>query len=460
MARVENYTLVRRLVTDGAVSAFIDGIFIVIYFVAIVLLDKAILLWVLGLIVLHMIVVQFRYLTEKNLIALTLETEGEQRQTLMELLKGVKYLKAAGCESQAIANWQNSLFKELNAATLRSYSNVFWEAVSEAIFLVGPLGAVLISAQAAMAHTATIGALLSGMVLTSSLFTPLAGIMRNAQQMQFVRAYMRRLDAIIQVAPEDEDGLQCAMIEDIALNAVTFSYPGEPQPALQNISCRFPAEKLTVVLGATGSGKSTLAGLLLRLNKPEKGTIEIDGRDIAEYNVRSLRQNIGTVLQEETVYGGSVRSNICLGRYDATLDEVMQAATLAGIHEEIMSMPAGYETRVGEDGRNLSGGQRQRIALARAFLAKPKLFVLDEATCHLDAATEECVLNSLVSFGATAIFISHRVSAITIAHQLIILDKGRIVEQGTHHELFKKRGKYWQIAQLASQQLATGIEVN
>ncbi|MGB5593529.1 MAG: ATP-binding cassette domain-containing protein, partial [Crocosphaera sp.] len=203
------------------------------------------------------------------------------------------------------------------------------------------------------------------------------------------------------------------------------------------------------VVGGSGAGKSTLTKLISRLYEPESGRILIDGYDIAKVELYSLRRQVGVVPQESLLFDGTVQDNIALTNPDATTEEIIEAATVAAAHEFIMTLPNGYNTKVGERGSALSGGQRQRVAIARSVLQNPQILVLDEATSALDYATEQQVcLNLLKAFhDRTVFFITHRLGTIRGADVILMMDTGSVVEQGTHEELMALKGRYYYLYQ-------------
>ncbi|HGY55580.1 MAG TPA: ABC transporter ATP-binding protein [Caldithrix abyssi] len=261
-------------------------------------------------------------------------------------------------------------------------------------------------------------------------------------------ASMKRLDHILLEQPMQQQALppspQSAVRGEIAFRHLSFHYPYTRRAVLQDIHFEIPQGKIAAVVGKTGSGKSTLMHLLTRTFDPAKGQLFVDGQDILSIDPKTLRAHIGYVPQESFLFSDTIHNNIAFGRPDADRREVEEAAALAGIHEAIMDFPDGYETMLGERGINLSGGQKQRIALARAILKKPAILLLDDALSAVDTITEETILNNLrqVMRGKTCLWISHRISAIKDANHIIVLDNGRIVEQGRHDHLIQQNGLY------------------
>ena len=236
---------------------------------------------------------------------------------------------------------------------------------------------------------------------------------------------------------------------------VSFRFKTSGPLQLDNVSIEFPPGVFVGIVGLSGSGKSTMMKLLPRLYPLESGRILVDGYDISKVELYSLRQQIGIVPQDTLLFEGSVQENIALNHPDATPEEIIEAAKIAAAHDFVMNLPNGYNTRVGERGSALSGGQRQRIALARTVLQNPRLLILDEATSALDYESERQVcLNLAEAFSErTVFFITHRLSTIRNADTILMMDKGSIVEQGTHSELMALRGRYYCLYQQQDAQL-------
>jgi len=266
--------------------------------------------------------------------------------------------------------------------------------------------------------------------------------------MQRGAASMGRINKILETAPEITDRAGAVDLPDargeVEFQSVTFRYAEGVEPALEDISVRVrPGETLGVV-GRTGSGKSTLCNLLLRVYEPSAGLVLVDGRDVGAIALSALRRTIGYVPQDTFLFSDTIRENIRFGRPDAPDEDVLQASRIAGILEEIEAFPEGMDTLVGERGVTLSGGQKQRVAIARALLMDPSIVVLDDALSSVDTATEERIQQELKTAlkERTSIVVSHRISSIKHADQILVLDDGRVIERGTHEELIEKGGLY------------------
>jgi ABC-type multidrug transport system fused ATPase/permease subunit len=237
------------------------------------------------------------------------------------------------------------------------------------------------------------------------------------------------------------------LVPSIAFEGVTFAYAADEPPVLRNLSLRVDAGETAAVVGPSGAGKSTLVALLARFFDPDAGTVRLGGVDVRDPRLDALRSMISVVSQDTYLFGGSARENIAMARPGATADEVEAAARVAGAHEFISALPAGYGTELGERGLRLSGGQRQRIAIARAVLADRPILVLDEATASVDARTEESIQAALdhLTAGRTTLVIAHRLSTVRNADRIHVLDAGRIVEEGRHDALLARAGRYSQL---------------
>ncbi|MCO5594067.1 hypothetical protein L7F22_048088 [Adiantum nelumboides] len=265
------------------------------------------------------------------------------------------------------------------------------------------------------------------------------------------------LDRISRINPEEPEAERVERLDgEIEMRHVDFAYPARPEVLVfREFNLRVKAGQSVALVGQSGSGKSTVIGLILRFYDPLKGRVKIDGRDVREVQLRSLRQQVGLVSQEPTLFGGSIRDNIVYGKEDATEDEIVQAAKAANAHDFICSLASGYETGVGDRGVQLSGGQKQRIAIARAIVKKPAILLLDEATSALDSQSEKVVQEALerVMANRTTIVVAHRLSTIHMCHTICVLESGSIVEAGSHSQLLSKgpSGAYYNLVRLQHQ---------
>jgi len=291
------------------------------------------------------------------------------------------------------------------------------------------------------------GDLLAFLLYINLAVQPVRRLAQFVQQFESGMTGFERFVEIMEVKPEiveKENAIELKNVNgQIEFKNVTFSY-NKGKDVLKNISLTIPAGKVIALVGPSGGGKTTLCNLIPRFYDVESGSIKIDGYDIRDLTLKSLRENIGIVQQDVFLFAGTIKENILYGRVDASDEEVIEAAKRASIHDFVMSLPDGYDTYVGERGIQLSGGQKQRVAIARVFLKNPPILILDEATSALDNETEVMIQESLeeLSKGRTTLVIAHRLSTIRNADQIIVIDKDGIQEMGTHDELLAINGLY------------------
>jgi ATP-binding cassette subfamily C protein CydCD len=296
-----------------------------------------------------------------------------------------------------------------------------------------------------------------------SAFVPVWEITQIGRQLADTLAATRRVHAVHSEPVLIADGRGVALpgprrgeAAAIALRDLTFTYPGRARPALSGVSFTVPAGATVALVGPSGAGKTTIASLLLRFWDPQAGAITLGGHDLREWSLEDLRRHIALVAQDTHLFNDSLGNNIRIARPEATDAEVAAAIERASLTPLVRALPEGLATTVGERGLQLSGGQRQRVAIARAFLRDAPVLILDEATSHLDAVNEQVVQEALVSLARTrtTIVIAHRLSTVRAADQIVVLDEGRVIEQGRHDDLLRRRGLY---ARLVSRQVAAAV---
>lgn len=387
---------------------------------------------------------------------------------LNESITGIRVTKSFNREKRNSQHFDdlNLSFFDANVQATR-LSAIFFPGVdfigSLATALVVGVGGWLV-----LGDSLTAGTLVAVVLYVERFFDPIRELAQRYNTFQATMAASERLFELLDLEPDLVDvpgALPLPEIRgEVEFKNVTFAYREGGQPVLQNIDLRAePGDRIALV-GETGAGKSTIIRLLSRFYDVTDGVLSIDGHDIRDVTSESLRQQLGIVLQDTFLFTGSVADNIRYGRLDATDEEVVAASKAVGAHEFISRMTDGYDSEVGENGSNLSVGQRQLISFARALLADPRILILDEATSSVDTATERIIQKALdrLMEGRTSFVIAHRLSTIINSDQIVVLDHGRIVEQGTHQQLLERKGRYYNLytMQWAAQQNKPSFSMN
>ncbi len=381
---------------------------------------------------------------------------------LQENLAGVKLVKAFNRERAQLARFD---------AAADDYLHTFLRVMRlmtflmPTIFLLANLGQALVlyaGGRQIIASTLTIGEWQKFSLYLIFVFLPIGQLGFIITQMAQASASANRIFEILDARSDviDSPGAQ-PMPEvqgRVSFEGVTFRYFGGDAPVLRDVSFTAEPGQTVALLGMTGSGKSTVINLIPRFYDPTEGRVLIDGRDVREVQLESLREQIGIVLQETNLFSGNIRDNIAFGRPDAPMEEVIEAAKAAAAHEFITGFPAGYETPVGERGTTLSGGQKQRIAIARALLMDPRILILDDSTSSVDLQTEYEIQQALdrLMVGRTSVVIAQRISTVLNADQIIVLDQGTVAAIGTHEELLETNEIY---ADIYHSQLVEDVEL-
>ena len=382
---------------------------------------------------------------------------------LQEKVAAIRLIQTFGTQ-----NYENSLFRQTNDAAYRATMRPIQvqSSLAPTIEFIGMCGVI---ASLWFGGRYVINGDMSGPGLLAFVFAmnqaagQAKGIGNLGLTMRSAEAAAGRLWEIFDTKPEITNAPgaivlpRSAVAGDLKFDNVRFSYEDGPQ-VLNGVSFEIKSGQVLALAGLSGSGKTTIAALLPRLYDPTGGKITLDGRDLRDIDLQSLRDLIGAVPQDVTLFHGTVRENICYGSPDATLDQIVEAARRANADDFIRALPGGYDAPIGEGGIGFSGGQRQRLAIARALLRDPKLLILDEATSALDAESEGAVQDALAELmkGRTTLIIAHRFSTIVGADQILVMDQGHIIERGTHAGLIGQKGQYWKLYQMQAFQAKRG----
>ena len=379
----------------------------------------------------------------------------EETGYLIQSLTGIRTVKSMAVEQTVRWHWEELFGKSVKKSfsgqvignTLQTFSLTIETVVTTALLWFG--------AWLVIQNELTIGQLVAFNMLQGNVIRPFQRLIMLWNDLQEVIIAVERINDVIDAEPEEDLQHQSRQFlppirGHIRFEQVTFRYhPESDVNTLENVSFEVQPGHMVALVGRSGSGKTTISKLVLGLYPPTEGKILIDGYDVTSLSLRSLRQQIGVVDQDTFLFGGTIRENITVGHPEATLENVIEATQQAGAHQFIKELPMGYETQIGEGGGMLSGGQRQRLAIARALLGNPRLLILDEATSSLDAESERIIqtnLNTILT-DRTTLVIAHRLSTVRNADRILVLDKGILIESGTHDELMAKRGHYFYLNQ-------------
>jgi len=369
---------------------------------------------------------------------------------LTESLGGVRVIKGYHAEEREHAVFTGGVNRLLNNV-LRTLTATSVMSLSSTV-LLGIVGAVVmyLGARQILAGTLTVGGFFSYTMFMGFLIAPMLQVVAIGTQITEALAGLERTREVLNENPEDVDPQRTIILADIIGNVefenVSFSYD-ESKEVLHNISFRSSPGTVTALVGPSGSGKSTIIGLLSAFYNPQSGRILVDEVDLSHVRLDSYRTKLGVVLQESFLFDGTIRENVAFSRPEATEEEILRACRIARVDEFAERFEKGYDTIVGERGVKLSGGQRQRISIARAILADPRILILDEATSSLDSESEALIQEGL-SFlmrGRTTFVIAHRLSTIRRADQILVIEDGNLLEQGTHEELYDRSGRYFDL---------------
>jgi len=448
VARVRELENIRSFLTSSALTLVIDLFFTTVFLAVMFVYSPLLTAIVLGSFPLYVAISAAATPLFRRRLQEKFQRGAENQAFLVESVTGIETLKAMAVEPQMQRRWEEQIAGYVSASfRVLSLGNTS----SQAVQLVSKLVTAAIlyfGAKLVIGNALTVGELVAFNILAGRVSAPVLRLAQIWQDFHQARLSIARLGDILNTAAEPTYAAGRARLPairgDIRFDHVTFRYRVDGPEVLHDVSFAVPAGQTVGIVGPSGSGKSTFAKLVQRLYVPESGRVLVDGMDLAMADPAWLRRQIGVVLQENVLFNCSVRENIALADPATAMERVIAAARLAGAHDFILELPEGYDTVVGERGATLSGGQRQRIAIARALVADPRILIFDEATSALDYESERIIQRNMaqIANGRTVLIIAHRLSTVRAADRIVTLDRGRLVEDGTHDALIKSGGRY------------------
>ncbi|HEY0080775.1 MAG TPA: peptidase domain-containing ABC transporter [Pyrinomonadaceae bacterium] len=458
MRRFNDNARIRDFLTGRAIGVVLDTMMIFVYLALMLYYNARLSLVALLFIPCYVALTAIYTPIFKRQFRESFEKSAKAESRMVEFVTGIGTVKATAAERRMRWNLEGLIVKSLNVQ-FRSALSGMW--VISAANLLQTLNVIILfwyGARLVIAGDLSVGQLVAFNLLVANVTRPIVNLVDLWREFQETNIAFERLNEVFDAKPEEESAgrslIRLPRIRGhIRFENVTFRYPTRPDKnALQNINLEIAPGQTVALVGRSGSGKTTFANMLLRLHQPNEGRIFVDGYDLRQVSLSSLRSQVGVVPQDVFLFSGTIRENIAFGDPDAPLEQVVGAAMLAGAHEFISELPYGYEAIIGERGQSLSGGQKQRIAIARALFKRPRILIFDEATSALDTESERAIQQNLdeILKDRTTLIIAHRLSTVRNADLIIVMDRGTIREMGDHYSLMQQKGLYYY---LNSQQL-------
>lgn len=453
VARVRELEQIRQFLTSNSITVVLDVVFTIVFVGVMWIYSATLTLVVLASLPLYALLSVVITPAIRARLNDKFNRGAENQSFLVEAVSGIQTVKALAVEPPLQRRWDEQLAGYVRASFRATSVMTVAGQIAALIQKCTTIAVMWAGAYQVIGGALSIGELIAFNMLSGQVTGPLLRLVNLWQEFQQVGVSIQRVGDVLNSKPEPSYNPNRTTLPQIAgaiaFDNVTFRYRPDGSPALQQVSLLLQPGHIVGVVGRSGSGKSTIAKLIQRLYVPERGRVLIDGVDLSQVDPAWLRRQVGVVLQENFLFNRSVRDNIALTDPGLSMDCVIAAAKLSGAHEFILELPEGYDTVLGEHGCLLSGGQRQRIAIARALVADPRILIFDEATSALDYESEAIIQRNMsqICKGRTVIIIAHRLSTVRPAHRIYVVDRGQLVEQGTHDELIKRNGMYTRLHQ-------------
>jgi subfamily B ATP-binding cassette protein HlyB/CyaB len=447
VARVRELDNIREFITNKSVSVIIDLFFSLVFVIVMFLYSLKLTMVFLSFVLL----VSLLYLTVTPELRRRLQNKfqmnAQSNSYLVETVTGIQTVKCLAIEGTIQKKWEEYLGKYVGSSFKLSNMSSISNAVSGTFQRLMTITVLYLGVKMVIENQLTIGQLIAFQMFAGQFTGPFLRLVNLWNEFQQALLAVDRLSDILNNPTEgrSEKAITLPKIQgSIRFEGVCFKYSPEAPYAVEQMTLNIKPGMSVGLVGRSGSGKSTIAKLIERLYLTSEGAIYIDDIDVRHLNPVWLRYRIGVVLQEAFLFSGTIRENISLPRPDAPIEQIIHVARIAGVHDFVSQLPEGYDTLVGERGSSLSGGQKQRIAIARALIVDPQILIFDEATSSLDYESEKLIQNNInqIKKGRTTLIIAHRLSAVRNCDLIVALDKGRIIEMGTHGELLNKKGYY------------------
>ncbi|MEA5517089.1 peptidase domain-containing ABC transporter [Nodularia sp. UHCC 0506] len=449
-SRINELENIRQFLTGTALTVVLDAVFSVIYIIVMAIYSWLLTLVALATVPLFILITIIASPIVRQQLRTKAENNAKTQSYLVEVVSGIRTVKAQNIELRSRWQWQNLYSRYVSAGFKSVITSTAANSTRNFLNKLSSLMVLWVGAYLVLQQQLTLGELIAFRIISGYVTSPLLRLAQLWQNFQETGLSLERLSDILDTPQEaDEESYNNIPMPIIAGNVkyenISFRFAQSGQLQLSNINLEISEGMFVGIVGQSGSGKSTLTKLLARLYEPISGRIIIDDYDISKVELSSLRQQIGVVPQDTLLFDETIQENIAINYPEATFDQIINAAKIAVAHDFIMSLPNGYNTRVGERGSTLSGGQKQRIAIARTVLQNPRLLILDEATSALDYDSERQVcLNLAEAFKErTVFFITHRLSTIKNSDLILMMEQGVIVERGTHNQLMDLKGRYY-----------------
>ena len=457
VARVRELDTIRSFITGTALTLVIDLSFTLVFFAVMWLYSPVLTMIVLASLPLYIILsVLITPILRKRLDE-KFRYGAENQAFLVEAVSGIETLKSQAVEPQMQRRWEDQLAHYVNASFRTQNLGNIANQLAGLFGKLTTLAIIFFGAHLVMAGALTVGQLVAFNMIAGRVTGPILKLVQLWQDFQQAGLSIKRLGDILNAPAEPGFSTNRSVLPrmrgGLSLSTVRFRYQSDGPLVLDDVSLAIEPGEIIGIVGRSGSGKSTVAKLLQRLYVPESGRIKIDQADLGTVDSRWLRQQVGVVQQESFLFHRSIRENIALANPAAPLEHVIRAAELAGAHEFIGDLPDGYDTLIEERGANFSGGQRQRLAIARALIGNPRLLIFDEATSALDYESERIIQNNMhrICEARTVLIIAHRLTAVRHADRIVVMDRGRIVQIGSHDELLQQGGYYAELYRYQSE---------